>query len=109
MSALQTILIEMFTSEKDVTKYLTGGARLEWDALDKTLTATRINAGLQTTPDEQKTFEREIRIAGYKHGEGAPVSLRSDALNDRFGVRWTITKAAPSKKALKAEAQGSLF
>lgn len=107
MSALQTILIELFTSEKDVSKFLSGGARLDWNATAKTLTATRPNRGLE--PSEKVTFERAIRSAEYWHGDGEPVEIGRGEMNTRVGVKWKIVKASKPKKQLKAEAQGRLF
>lgn len=109
---LQPILTELFTSDKDASKKLSGGARLDWNATRKTLTATRLNRGLDQRPNEQAMFEREIRRCGYAHTHAAPVAIQADSLgNERIGVRWVITKAIPrqSKAALKREAQGSLF
>lgn len=109
---LQSILTELFTSDKDVSKTLSGGARLDWNATRKTLTATRLNRGLESAPSEQKTFEREIRQCGYAHTHAAPVAIQADSLgNERIGVRWVVTKAIPkqSKAALKRETQGGLF
>lgn len=110
---LQPILTSLFTSDKDATTRLSGGARLDWTAKTKTLTATRLNRGLQGHPSEQNIFEREIRAAGYAHTEGEPVHWRiDDGPNQQIGVKWVISKAKPkpaSKAAMKSEMQGSLF
>lgn len=110
---LQSILIELCKSDKDASKTLSDGARLDWNATRKTLTATRLNRGLVQRPNEQATFEREIRQCGYAHTHAAPVAIQADSLgNERIGVRWVVTKAKPkpaSKAAQKREMQGSLF
>ena len=107
---LQPILTELFTSDKDMSKTLSGGARLDWNAKTKTLTVTRLNRGLDVRPDERTTFEREIRACGYAHTHAYPLTIPVDSLgNERIGIQWIIAKGRPSKAAAKREAQGSLF
>lgn len=103
------ILTGLFESNTNKTESLTGGARLDWDAAAKTLTATRLNRGLETKPSEQATFEAYIRKCGYTPSQAETVTLPIDAHNERIGVQWVIAKAKRSKAAMKREAQGSLF
>jgi hypothetical protein len=86
---------------------LPNGARLEWTPETRTLSATRLNRGLETQPSEQRIFEAHIRRAGYEHGPAAFCTYSADAVgNERIGVTW---KVMPAKRAAASDAQLSLF
>lgn len=110
MSYLDQAIKTLLASTERESLPLSGGAQLDWTPRTSTLTATRLNRGLESSPNEQTTFEAYIRRAGYTHTPGQPCAWVVDAMgNERVGVQWTITQAKPSKKSQHGDAQPSLF
>lgn len=87
---------------------LGGGAELWWNKSSAQLMALRPNKCLQT--GEAKTFEANIRAAGYAHGKAADVSVPGD-INTWHGVTWKISEVVtPAAESAEPTAeQGSLF
>ena len=110
MSYLDQAIMTLLAATERESLPLSGGAQLDWTPRTSTLTATRLNRGLESSPNEQATFEAYIRRAGYDHTPGRPCAWEADTMgNERIGVQWTVTQAKPSKKSQRREAQASLF
>lgn len=89
---------------------LGGGAELWWNRSSAQLMALRPNKHLQA--GEAKTFEANIRAAGYAHSKAADVMVPGD-INTWHGVTWKISEVVAAPAAGESTEptieQGSLF
>ena len=93
MPMLDQLIREIVSGQAKSPHMMRGGARLEWNATDRVLSATRLNKSLPST--EITTFERFIREAGLTPGKRREISIFTGGFGDRWtGVAWHI--AAPS-------------
>lgn len=104
---LEELIADLLTSTEPKAVNLPNGARLFWTPETRTLSATRLNRGLETQPSEQRIFEAHIRRAGYEHAKAEPYECAADEVgNERIGVKWKVT---PAKRTETSDAQLSLF
>ena len=105
--SLHELIADLLASTEPKVANLQNGARLDWTPETRTLSATRLNRGLETQPSEQRIFEAHIRLAGYDHAPAVNYTGHVDAVgNERIGVTW---KVAPAKRTEASDAQLSLF
>lgn len=104
---LDELIADLLASTEPKSINMPNGARLFWTPETRTLSATRLNRGLETQPSEQRIFEAHIRLAGYDHAPAVNYTSHADAVgNERIGVMWKIT---PAKRMEASDAQLSLF
>lgn len=105
--SLHELIADLLASTEPKSVSLPAGARLDWTPETRTLSATRLNRGLETQPSEQRVFEAHIRRAGYEHERAEPhVQLIGFLDDERIGVKW---KVMPAKRKEISDAQLSLF
>jgi hypothetical protein len=103
MPMLDQLITQIVTGAIPTPHKMRGGARLDWNADTRLLSACRLNAPVPA--NEARTFERFIADAGYTHGKRREMRIFEGSFGDSWvGVAWEITPTTQPEAS-----QASLF